>query len=267
VVSPGEAARGAMAMTVSVGLADLVAALDALLQPAAFDDYCPNGLQVEGKPRIERLVTGVTACQALLDAAIARGADAILVHHGYFWRGENPCLTGLRRARVATLLRHDVSLLAYHLPLDAHPELGNNARLGALLGLGQVAPLGRPGDGVMGLIGALPSVVDGAAFGAGIAAKLGRVPLHIAALRPVGTVAWCTGAGQGFIEHAIARGADAYVTGEASEQTVHIAREAGIHFYAAGHHATERCGVQAVGEHLAAALGIEHAFVDIDNPV
>ena len=253
-------------MTGSVAIEALLELLDELLQPAAFADYCPNGLQVEGRRRVARLVTGVTACQALLDAAIDVDAHAILVHHGYFWRGENPCLTGFKRARIATLLRHQVNLLAYHLPLDAHPTLGNNARLGALLGLGGMAPLGAPGEGVIGLVGQLPVAVDGSQFGALVAQRLGRAPLHIAAARPVARVAWCTGAGQGYIEQAVACGVDAYLTGEVSEPTVHIAREAGIHFYAAGHHATERYGVQAVGAYAAATLGIEHCFIDIDSP-
>jgi dinuclear metal center YbgI/SA1388 family protein len=250
----------------AVNLCELVGAVDETLQPSNFKDYCPNGLQVEGRSRVARLVTGVTASQALLEAAIAAGADAVLVHHGYFWRGEDPCLTGIKRRRIALLLEHDISLLAYHLPLDEHPTLGNNAQLAQRLAIPVV---GQPGGGdgscpVMS--GELETPVNGAAFAAHIARTLGRKPLHIAAGREIRRLAWCTGGGQGFIEHAVGLEVDAYISGEVSEQTVHIARENDVHFFAAGHHATERYGVQALGEHLARLLPLEHHFIDIDNP-
>ncbi len=250
----------------AVNLRDLVGAVDETLQPSNFKDYCPNGLQVEGRSRVARLVTGVTASQALLEEAIAAGADAVLVHHGYFWRGEDPCLTGIKRRRIALLLEHDISLLAYHLPLDEHPTLGNNAQLAQRLAIPVVGQPGR-GDGSCPVMsGELETSVNGAAFAEHIERALGRKPLHIGAGREIRRLAWCTGGGQGFIEHAVDLEVDAYISGEVSEQTVHIARENDVHFFAAGHHATERYGVQALGEHLAQLLSLEHHFIDIDNP-
>ncbi len=249
-------------------LATVVRTLDDLLEAERFSDYCPNGLQIEGRQHIERLVTGVTACEALIDAAIERDADAILVHHGYFWRGESPTLTGMKRRRIAKLLQSEISLLAYHLPLDAHPRLGNNAQLASRLGL--IATGSMNEDGV-GSVGRMDPSLTGEELYKRIADSLGREPLHVPGPGgPAGrieTVAWCTGAAQGMIDQAADLGVDAYITGEASEPTVHVARERGVHFFAAGHHATERFGVQAVGEHLADAFGITHEFVDIDNPV
>ncbi len=249
-------------------LATVVRTLDDLLEAERFSDYCPNGLQIEGRQHIERLVTGVTACEALIDAAIERDADAILVHHGYFWRGESPTLTGMKRRRIAKLLQSEISLLAYHLPLDAHPRLGNNAQLASRLGL--IATGSMNEDGV-GSVGRMDTSLTGEELYKRIADSLGREPLHVPGPGgPAGrieTVAWCTGAAQGMIDQAADLGVDAYITGEASEPTVHVARERGVHFFAAGHHATERFGVQAVGEHLADAFGITHEFVDIDNPV
>jgi len=253
----------------SIALAQLCAYLDQCLQPGQFRDYCPNGLQVEGRAVVGRLATGVTASQALLDQAIAWNADAILVHHGYFWRGEAAPVVGMKRRRLGALLRHDVSLLAYHLPLDAHPELGNNARLGVLLGIDLDAqqPL-QPGvPGAVGSLATLPRAVPARELVARLAEVTGRTPLHVGdGAAPVRRIAWCTGAAQDYIGAAVAAGADLYVTGEVSEQTVHVAREEGIGFIAAGHHATERFGVQALGEHLAARFALEHHFFDIDNP-
>lgn len=252
----------------STTLTELLGYADDCLQPSRFQDYCPNGLQVEGRPQVGRLATGVSASQQLLDAAIAWGADAIVVHHGYFWKGERPEITGMKRRRLATLLGNDVSLLAYHLPLDAHPELGNNARLGQLMGLESSQPL-HPGDSAgVGNIGVLAAPVAAGEFVAGLEQVLDRQALHIgdpAAL--VQRIAWCTGAAQGYIEAAVAAGADVFVTGEASEPTVHVAREEGIQFVAAGHHATERYGVQALGAQLASHFKLEHRFFDMDNPV
>jgi dinuclear metal center YbgI/SA1388 family protein len=254
----------------SVALSQLCQYLDQCLQPERFSDYCPNGLQVQGRARVVRLATGVTACQSLLDAAVEWGADALLVHHGYFWGGESPQIVGMKRRRLATLLVNDISLLAYHLPLDAHPQLGNNACLGRLLGFDPDAqgPL-QPGiAGGVGNIGDLAVAVPAQEFVARLAQITGREPLHVGDPdAPVRRIAWCTGAAQDYIGAAVLAGADLFVTGEVSEQTVHTAREEGIEFIAAGHHATERYGVQAVGEHLAAQFSLEHRFIDIDNPV
>lgn len=251
-------------------LNDLAAALDALLEPARFKDYCPNGLQVEGRAEVHRIVTGVTASAALLDAAIAQGADAILVHHGYFWKGEDPRLIGPRRARIAKLLAADVSLFGFHLPLDIHPELGNNAQLARQLGFVAEGRAGEQDLIVYGRPSALPGIDRTLGeLGAHIGERLGRVPLVIGELaRPVRRVAWCTGGAQSYFEDAIAIGGiDVFVTGEASEPQYHLARESGVGFIAAGHHATERFGVQAVGRYLAERFGLDHRFVDVPNPV
>ncbi len=239
--------------------------LDDLLEAARFKDYCPNGLQVEGAPEVARVVCGVTASLALIDAAIERGAQAILVHHGWFWRGEDGRITGMRRARIARLLAHDINLFAYHLPLDAHPELGNNAQLGRVLGL---TPSAVAGDQGLLWIGEPSVPANAGQLAERFGAALGRRALLVGdAQRTVRRVAWCTGGAQGMFEQAIDAGADLYLSGEISEQTTHIARESGVPYIAAGHHATERYGVQALGEHLAQHCGLQVAFVDIDNPV
>lgn len=229
-----------------------------------FRDYCPNGLQVEGSERVRHVVTGVTASLALLDAALDAGADMVLVHHGYFWRGEDPRVVGPRRRRLKMLLDHDINLFGYHLPLDAHPELGNNAQLAKRLGL---KADGRFGEQDLGWIGsaAAGTVADLANV---IGNALGRRPMLIGdPEQEVSRVAWCTGAAQNSFEQAIGAGASVYLSGEISEQTVHLARESGVAYLACGHHATERYGVQALGEYLSTQFGIRHTFIDIDNPV
>ena len=239
--------------------------LDGLLEVSRFRDYCPNGLQVEGRSEIRRIVTGVTASLDLIRAALAQGADAILVHHGYFWKGDDPCVTGARRARIALLLAQELNLFAYHLPLDAHAVLGNNAQLGKRLGLTET---GRFADQEVGVVGNLEVPMRLDAFAERIRQRLGREPLLIGdpALE-VRNIAWCTGAAQGFFEEAIRLRPDVYLSGEISEQQVHQARESGVAFVAAGHHATEKYGVQALGEHLAVRFGLAHSFIDIPNPV
>jgi dinuclear metal center YbgI/SA1388 family protein len=244
---------------------DLVEYLDRLLEPGKFRDYCPNGLQVEGRPEVLRVVAGVTASQALLDAAVARGADAVLVHHGYFWKGEDGRITGIRRQRLGALIRHDINLIAYHLPLDAHPELGNNAQLARRLDL--VAE-GRFGDQDIAWLGRPEGATTVGELAERVARQLGRNPLVVGeAARSVRRIGWCSGGAQGYLEQAIALGLDAFISGEISEQTVHLARESGVAYLACGHHATERYGVQAVAEHLATHCGLSCEFVDIDNPV
>jgi dinuclear metal center YbgI/SA1388 family protein len=239
--------------------------LNDLLQAARFRDYCPNGLQVQGRETVTHIVTGVTASLALIEAAIQARADAILVHHGYFWKGEDGRVVGQKHARLKRLLAHDLNLFAYHLPLDAHPELGNNAQLGALLG---IAPQGRFGDDELGWIGTLPEATTLSNFAQTVSAKLNRAPLVIGDdNRPVRTVGWCTGGAQGWFDAAVAAGVDVYISGEASEQTTHLARESGVAYIGAGHHATERGGVGALGNHLAERFGVRHTFIDIPNPV
>lgn len=241
---------------------------DELLCSARFEDYCPNGLQVEGVARVERLAAAVTANQSVIDAAIAWGADALLVHHGYFWRGENPCVVGMKKRRIGALLGAEVSLLAYHLPLDAHPELGNNAQLGRRLAF-PPAELMWPGDPTaVGNVVTLPESCSLDALCARLHAVTGREPLLIGeARRDVSRIAWCTGAAQGYVDRAAAIGAEVYISGEISEPTVHIARERGVAYIAAGHHATERYGVQALASRLADAHDLEWTFIDCDNPV
>ena len=249
----------------------LTRAFDALLQPERFKDFAPNGLQVEGKPEVRKIVSGVTASLALIEAAIASQADAIFVHHGLFWRGQDGRVTGWMRKRLGLLLAHDINLLAYHLPLDAHPELGNNAQLGLLLGLRAYdGEQGRFADNRLGFLG---SRVDGGSFACAEAlaqhleSALKRPVLQVGhAPGAIKKIAWCTGGAQGYFEAAIAAGADAFITGEISEPQAHYAREMGVPFFACGHHATERYGAPAVAAHVAAQLGLAHVFIDIDNP-
>ncbi|SFF30712.1 Nif3-like dinuclear metal center hexameric protein [Paracidovorax wautersii] len=242
---------------------DLQRAFDALLQPERFKDYGPNGLQVEGRAQIKRLVSGVTASRALIDAAIEQRADAIFVHHGLFWRGQDGRVTGWMKQRLQRLLAHDINLFAYHLPLDAHAELGNNAQLGRVLGLTSDV---RFGEQELGLAGTA-RFADAQALARHVEAALGRpVTLVQAEPRPITRVAWCTGGAQGYFEAAIATGADAFITGEISEPQAHIARETGVAFIAAGHHATERYGAPAVAARVAEQFSLEHVFIDIDNP-
>lgn len=251
----------------AVSRQQLMAFLDDLLQPNQIKDYCPNGLQVEGAETISHIVTGVTASQALINCAIEKNADAILVHHGYFWKGENPVLVGMKGRRIRHLFRHDINLIAYHLPIDVHPQQGNNAQLGQCLSFENIAPL--PMMKPEGIIyrGEVGKTMTAGNLKAHIAARLGRDVLHEGNEQAVvNTVAWCTGGGQGYIEQAAEAGIDAFISGEVSEQTIHIARELNIHFYAAGHHATERYGVKSVGELIAASLPVTVEFVDIDNP-
>jgi dinuclear metal center YbgI/SA1388 family protein len=246
---------------------ELLQAFDALLQPARFKDYGPNGLQVEGKAQIRRIVSGVTASRALIEAAMTEKADAIFVHHGLFWRGQDGCVTGWMKQRLALLLAHDINLFAYHLPLDAHPELGNNAQLGLQLGLKATA---RFGEQELGFLGAR---IDGGSFATAdelaehVKYVLNRPVAQVGHARAaIKTIAWCSGGAQGYFEAAIAAGADAFITGEISEPQAHYARECGVSFLACGHHATERYGAPAVAGHVAEQLGLEHAFIDVDNP-
>jgi dinuclear metal center YbgI/SA1388 family protein len=250
-----------------VKLNQLVDYCDDLLEVYRFKDYAPNGLQVQGADDITTIISGVTACQALIDKAVEKQAQLLLVHHGYFWRGEDARLVGMKRQRIASLFSANLNLLAYHLPLDAHPVYGNNAQLAEQLGLIVEGSFGT-GEPAIGLYGSLPEPMAASDFGKHLGKVLGRVPMHIPGeSRQIRRLAWCTGAAQGYIEQAQALGVDAYLSGEISEQTVHIARETGMHYFAAGHHATERYGAMALGLHLAQHFGLNHEFVDIDNPV
>jgi dinuclear metal center YbgI/SA1388 family protein len=239
--------------------------LGTLLEVDRFRDYCPNGLQVEGRAELRRVICGVTASQALLDEAVRLRADAVLVHHGWFWRGEDGRVVGIRKRRMATLLGQDINLFAYHLPLDAHGEFGNNAQLAQRLGW-QVD--GRFGEQDIGFVGRPTEPATAGQIAKSLDDLLGRPPLLIGRLdRPVIRLAWCSGGAQGWFEQAMAVGADCYVSGEISEQTVHLARESGVPYIAAGHHATERYGVMALGEHLRERFDLDCRFVEVDNPV
>ena len=247
--------------------AELVLALDALLQPERFRDYGPNGLQVEGRATVGKIVSGVTASRALIETAIAEHADAILVHHGLFWRGQDACVTGWIKQRLALLLAHDINLLAYHLPLDAHPELGNNAQLGHRLGLVCQARFGEQDLGCLGELAMGTFFTSTADLAAHLEAVLGRAVTCVDPLRqPIRRIAWCSGGAQGYFEAAIAAGAQAFITGEISEPQAHLARECGVAYLACGHHASERYGASAVAAHVAQQLGLQHVFIDIDNP-
>ncbi|WP_432459480.1 Nif3-like dinuclear metal center hexameric protein [Agarivorans sp. QJM3NY_25] len=232
-----------------------------------FKDYCPNGLQVEGRESVQCIVTGVTACQALIDQAIAHKADAILVHHGFFWKNEAAVVTGMKRRRLQALLKHDINLYAYHLPLDVHPELGNNAQLAKRLGMTLTRGLEPWDPRSVAMVGKLAEPISGEAFAAQIEAVLQRKPLHISNQRKIHKVGICTGGGQSYLGLAAEQGLDAFVSGEISENTVHTAREMQIDYFAAGHHATERYGVQALGEWLAEQHQLDVRFIDVDNPV
>ena len=251
-----------------VRLIELDTELKDLLKPELFNDYCPNGLQVEGGNQVSKIVSGVTASKSLIDAAVSANADLILAHHGFFWRGEGQPIIGRKKERIQTLLNNNISLVAFHLPLDAHPALGNNAQLARVLGFTISSPLDSDAANPIVFSGRVNRPLCFEEMCQHLQHKLKREPLGIKGSRErIQTIAWCTGAAQNFIELAVDAGVDAYLTGEISEQTVHIARESGLHFFSAGHHATERYGVQAIGNYLADKFSLAHEFIDIDNPV
>lgn len=246
----------------------LVAACDHQLRASQFKDFTLNGLQVAGREQVTRVMTGVTACQSLLDEAVRWEADMLIVHHGYFWKNEPISITGMKHRRIKTLMDHDINLLAYHLPLDAHPEMGNNAELARRLGWKVEGCLdGELGEGLL-WSGRVAKPLSATALADQLGQTLQREPLLIEApgVGDIERIAWCTGGAQDMISAAYEGGAQAFVSGEISERTTHLAREMGIHYLAAGHHATERYGVQALGEWLADEYGVVHRFVDIDNP-
>jgi dinuclear metal center YbgI/SA1388 family protein len=242
--------------------------LDQLLEIHQFKDYCPNGLQIEGTEEVRKIITGVTACQALIDIAIQENADAILVHHGFFWKGEAPEIVGMKYKRIKSLIDNGINLYAYHLPLDVHPELGNNKQLANLLEIVDRRPLEPWDKRSVGRVGKFEKSLTANELSTRIESVLDRPALHIAGGKAeIQSVAWCTGGGQDYITIAAEQGIDAFISGEISERTVHIAREMGIHYFAAGHHATERYGVKALGEWLAEEFELQVKFIDIDNPV
>lgn len=248
-----------------VHVSTLESYLEQLLQPARFEDYCPNGRQVAGRESIGKIVTGVTASLEFLQAAIKAEADAVLVHHGWFWKGENPCVIGPKRARLALTLAHELNIFAYHLPLDAHPTLGNNAQLAECLGLVRDADFGAQ---LLGMVGQAPGQATVGELARHCEHILGRAVLLIGKPEaPIVKVAWCTGAAQQYFQSAVVTGANVFITGEISEPYVHLARETGVAFLAVGHHASERYGIRALGLHVASQFGIQTEFIDIDSPV
>lgn len=249
-------------------LTDIVDYADQLLNIRRFSDYCPNGLQIEGASQVTKIASAVTASLSAVEQAADWGAQVLLVHHGYFWKSEPAVITGMKQKRIRTFMQADMSLLAYHLPLDAHPEVGNNAQLGMRMGIHSSAPLFPEEKASVGQVGELDEPADITQWLAKIETVLGRKVQHIEASHArIQKIAWCTGAAQQFIEQAVTMGADVYLSGEISEQTVHVARECGIHYVAAGHHATERYGVQALGSHLADRFALQHQYLEIENPV
>ena len=248
-----------------VKLNELLHYTQELMQVERFKDYCPNGLQVEGRAEVRKIVTGVTASMALLEAAKHASADLILVHHGYFWRNEDPRVVGIKRNRLAFLLKNDLNLMAYHLPLDAHADFGNNVQLGRVLG---ISLSGFAGESKLVAYGELSKPITLEALAAQIESTLQRAPLVIGdPQKIVRKVAWCTGAAQGYIDAAIELGVDVYISGEISEQTTHQSIESGVSYISAGHHVTERYGVQALCQHLAENFNLTHEFIDVKNPV
>jgi dinuclear metal center YbgI/SA1388 family protein len=246
-------------------LNSLVDYIGTILEPQNFSDYCPNGLQVQGRSEIKKVVTGVTASMDFLEAAKNENADAVLVHHGFFWKNESPCLIGIKQKRIKFLLENDISLLAYHLPLDAHPKLGNNAQLAKVLKLKIDGFTGQQNILAYGYVDQSQTLLQ---FSKHISKSLGRLPMIFGDDKKIiKKVAWCTGAAQSYMEEAIALGADVFISGEVSEQTYHLAKESGVAFIAAGHHATERYGINALGIHLNQHLSVDHQFIDIDNPI
>lgn len=247
---------------------ELESTLNQLLKPDHIKDFCPNGLQIQGAENIQKVITGVTATQALIDFAIKENADAIIVHHGYFWKNESYVIRGMKHKRIKALLVNDINLFAYHLPLDIHPELGNNAQLAKLLGITVTGPLILGDDKSVVIQGEFTTPVDASVFADHISHQLARECLHIEApsKKPIKTIAWCSGGGQNYIDLAAEQGIDAFLSGEVSEQTTHVAREMDIHFFAAGHHATERYGAKALAEYLSESTDLDVRFIDIDNP-
>ena len=242
--------------------------LDQFLEIHQFKDYCPNGLQIEGREQVKKIITGVTANQALIDAAIEHNADAILVHHGFFWKGEAQQIVGMKYKRIKSLIENGINLYAYHLPLDVHPELGNNKQLADLLGITDRRPLEPWDKRSVGRVGKFEQTVTPGELINTITKQLNREPLWIDGGKPeIKTIAWCTGGGQDYITIAAEQGIDAFISGEISERTTHIAKEMGIHYFSAGHHATERYGAKALGEWLEAEMSFDVTFIDIDNPV
>ncbi len=249
-------------------LADIIQWCDSTLKSHEFKDYAPNGLQIEGKTEVNKIVCAVTASQTAIDAAIAQGADLLLVHHGYFWKGEAYPITGMRGKRIKSLIQHDISLVGYHLPLDSHPTLGNNAAIADLLELQNIEALDPTERHPIGNIGYLKSAMSPEAFKAFVSERLGFDAIHLPCDKStIQKVGFCTGGAQDYIAKAALQNCDAYISGEVSERTFYEAAELGVHYYACGHHATEKYGVQRLAKAISEQFNIEYSYFELNNPI
>ena len=249
-------------------LADIIQWCDSTLKSHEFKDYAPNGLQIEGKTEVNKIVCAVTASQTAIDAAIAQGADLLLVHHGYFWKGEAYPITGMRGKRIKSLIQHDISLVGYHLPLDSHPTLGNNAAITDLLKLQNIEALDPTERHPIGNIGYLKSAMSPEAFKAFVSERLGFDAIHLPCDKStIQKVGFCTGGAQDYIAKAALQNCDAYISGEVSERTFYEAADLGVHYYACGHHATEKYGVQRLAKAISEQFNIEYSYFELNNPI
>ncbi|WP_374252703.1 Nif3-like dinuclear metal center hexameric protein [Acinetobacter brisouii] len=249
-------------------LQDILQWCDQTLISSEFKDYAPNGLQIEGKAEVKKIVCAVTASLDAIDAAIEAQADLLLVHHGYFWKGEPAPITGMRGARIKKLIQHDISLVGYHLPLDAHPSLGNNAAIAELLELENIQALNPNDRHPIGNIGYLKQAVSAEAFKQQLSDVFNREIIHLpSTTEKIQKIGFCTGAAQDFITQAAEQGCDAYISGEVSERTFYEARELNVHYFACGHHATERYGVQRLAQALSKQFDVEAIYYEQGNPI
>ena len=249
-------------------LQDIIQWCDQTLKSPEFKDYAPNGLQIEGKTEVRKILAAVTASQDAIDAAIRENADLLLVHHGYFWKGEAYPITGMRGKRIKSLIQHDISLLAYHLPLDSHPSLGNNAAIADLLKLERIEALDPSERHPIGNIGYLNQPMPVEDFKKFVSETLKFDVTHLPADKNmIEKVGFCTGGAQDYIVKAAEQGCDAYISGEVSERTFYEAKELGVHYFACGHHATERYGVQRLGQAISEQFDIEYVYFELNNPI
>ena len=249
-------------------LKEIIQWCDETLNTHEFKDYAPNGLQIEGRSDVQKILCAVTASQEAIEAAIAQNADILLVHHGYFWKGEPYPITGMRGKRIKSLIQHDISLVGYHLPLDSHPTLGNNAAIAECLALENLQALDPSERHPIGNIGFLKHAMSATEFRDYLTARLGFNTIHLPAEKnQIQKVGFCTGAAQDFIGKAAEQGCDAFISGEVSERTYYEAKELDVHYYACGHHATERYGVQRLAKAISEQFNIEYSYFELNNPI
>ena len=249
-------------------LNEIIQWCDQTLKSHEFKDYAPNGLQIEGTSEVKKILCAVTASQTAIDAAVAYGADLLLVHHGYFWKGEPYPITGMRGKRIKSLIQHDISLVGYHLPLDSHPTIGNNAAIADLLELEHIQALDPNERNPIGNIGYLKSAMSPEVFKQFASEKLGFDAIHLPADKTsIQKVGFCTGGAQDYIKKAADQDCDAYISGEVSERTFYEAQELNVHYYACGHHATEKYGVQRLAKAISEQFNIEYSYFELNNPI